>query len=133
MVKLTLNTNINKDEFFHIPVLFWGGALKTKNRGEKVVKLGSQIDISKTLLNQLNIDTSPFIWSKDLLNPNAKEWAMFSLMNMYGIVTKNGYSNYMIYTEKSFSYGVKDDSDLESELKKCKAFNESVYRGFKDL
>lgn len=127
------NTNVNKDEFFHIPVLFWGGALKDDSRGKKVEKLGSQIDISKTLLNQLNVDTSPFNWSKDLLNPNAKEWAMFSLMSMYGIVTKNGYSNYMIYTEKSFSYGVENGNELDAELKKCKAFNESVYREFKEL
>jgi phosphoglycerol transferase MdoB-like AlkP superfamily enzyme len=128
------NTNVNKDEFFHIPVLFWGGALKDKSRGVQVEKLGSQIDISKTLLNQLSIDTSPFNWSKDLLNPNAKEWAMFSLMSMYGIVTKNGYSNYMIYTEKANSYSKEgNESELETELKKCKAFNESVYREFKDL
>jgi len=127
------NNDIYNDDYFHIPVLFWGGALKDKSRGQKIDKLGSQIDISKTLLNQLNRDTSPFNWSKDLLNPNAKEWAMFSLMNMYGIVTKNGYSNYMIYTNKSFYHEFEGKNELESELKKCKAFNESVYREFKNL
>jgi len=127
------NNDIYNDDYFHIPVLFWGGALKDKSRGQKIDKLGSQIDISKTLLNQLNRDTSPFNWSKDLLNPNAKEWAMFSLMNMYGIVTKNGYSNYMIYTDKSLYHEFEGKNELESELKKCKAFNESVYREFKNL
>jgi phosphoglycerol transferase MdoB-like AlkP superfamily enzyme len=127
------NKDIYSDEYFHIPVLFWGGALKDSSCGQKINKLGSQIDISKTLLNQLNIDTSPYIWSKDLLNPNTKEWAMFSLMNMYGVVTKNGYSNYMIYTDKSFYNGTEEKSEYEMVLKKCRAFNESVYREFKGL
>lgn len=127
------NTDIYKDEYFHIPVLIWGGALKKNSRGKKIEKLGSQIDISKTLLNQLNIDTSPFKWSKDLLNPNTKEWAMFSLMNMYGIVTKNGYSNYRIYTEKSILNGAVDEAILKTELKNCRAFNESVYQEYKGL
>lgn len=127
------NNDIYNDEYFHIPVLFWGGALKDKNFGRKVEKLGSQIDIVKTLLNQLNLDTSPYRWSKDLLNPNAKEWAMYSLMNMYGIVTKNGYSNFMIYSDNSFYNAFDGETKLEPELKKCKAFNESVYRAYKEL
>jgi len=127
------NTNIYRNDFFHIPVLFWGGALKKSAAGLKVEKLGSQIDIVKTLLNQLNIDTSPYIWSKDLLNQNTNEWAMFSLMDMYGIVTPNGYSNYMIYSEGMSSYPKGNEKVLKLELKKCKAFNESVYREFKDL
>jgi len=127
------NTNIYNDEFFHIPVLFWGGALKNSSIGLTVDKLGSQIDIVKTLLNQLNKDTSPFKWSKDLLNPNTKEWAMFSLMDMYGIVTPNGYSNYMIYPEVVSSFPKKNEKALKLEFKKCKAFNESVYRDFKNL
>ena len=128
-----VNKDIYKDEYFHIPVLFMGGALKQSSRGKVIEKLGSQIDISKTLLNQLNIDTSPFKWSKDLLNPNAKEWAMFSTMNMYGTVTPNGYSNYKIYSESSTSYPEENNALLQPELKKCKAFNESVYREFKEL
>ena len=128
-----MNKNTYNDDFFHIPVLFWGGALKHINKGLKIKKIGSQIDIVKTLLNQLEINTSPYIWSKDLLNPNTKEWAMFSLMNMYGVVTKNGYSNYMIYSKTKLFYPTSNQKLLQSDLEKCTAFNESVYQEFIEL
>ncbi|MBT6651053.1 MAG: sulfatase-like hydrolase/transferase, partial [Flavobacteriales bacterium] len=43
-------------ERFKIPMIWFGNVIKTKYRGESWNKLGSHIDITPTILNQLDID-----------------------------------------------------------------------------
>ncbi len=71
---------------YHIPLLFFGGAIKEKYRGLKVSKLGNQTDIAATLLGQLNLPYNQFRWSKDLLNPGSKPFAFFDWDNGMGFM-----------------------------------------------
>ncbi len=72
---------------FHIPVIFAGGAL---NRKGIVTTIGSQTDIIKTVLDQLNLNTDNFKWSKDLLDSSAKQFAFYCFNNGFGFVTPQG-------------------------------------------
>lgn len=69
---------------FRIPLIFSGGALKIKG---EITTIGSQTDIDKTVLDQLGISSSPFIWSKDLLDSAAKPFAFYTFNNGFGFVT----------------------------------------------
>ncbi|MDR1416776.1 MAG: LTA synthase family protein [Prevotellaceae bacterium] len=62
-------------EYIHIPMLFYGEALKPEFRGKRISHLAAQIDLPKTLLRQLGIDATPFTWSKDILNPYTENFA----------------------------------------------------------
>ena len=62
-------------EHIHIPMLFYGEALKPELRGQRIERLATQADIPKTLLKQLKIDATPFRWSKDVLNPYTENFA----------------------------------------------------------
>jgi phosphoglycerol transferase MdoB-like AlkP superfamily enzyme len=71
-------THIARDyysfEHVHVPMLFYGDVLKPEFRGQSISHLATQADIPATLLKQLNMDTSPFPWSKNILNPHTQNF-----------------------------------------------------------
>ncbi len=71
-------------ERYRIPLLFLGEVIKPEYNGTRVNKAGSQTDLAATLLNQLNIDSKRYTWSKDLLNPGTPEFAFFNWDNGFG-------------------------------------------------
>ena len=93
---------------FHIPLVFTGGALQLKGT---INTIGSQTDIAATLLNQLNISSEKFKWSKDLLDSSAGSFAFYSFNNGFGIVTPTGtgtmdnISKQVIYKDPNFDTG----------------------------
>lgn len=91
-------THTNKPSFtpdyFKIPMLWVGGALKNEFRGKKLKKTGNQSGIIGTLLPQLGLKNTDFRWSKNLLNPYTPEFAYFSLDNGFGFVRPEGYFVY---------------------------------------
>jgi phosphoglycerol transferase MdoB-like AlkP superfamily enzyme len=73
---------------YHIPLLFFGGAIKQEYRGKRINKLGNQTDIAATLLAQLNLPyKDAFHWSKDMLNTSSKPFAFFDWDNGFGFMT----------------------------------------------
>ena len=107
---------------YHIPLLFFGGAIKDEYRGKRISKLGCQTDIAATVLAQLNMPyQQQFRWSKDLLNPTSRSFAFFDWDNGFGfmmpeqsvsfdnlgrevIYTKHANANKAV-TEKALLYG----------------------------
>lgn len=77
-----------KSDDFRIPMLWIGGAIKEK--GLVIEKIGSQLDFSKMILSQLNIESKDFIWSKNLLNHGTKGWANFIFNDGFGMVKPEG-------------------------------------------
>jgi phosphoglycerol transferase MdoB-like AlkP superfamily enzyme len=61
-------------DYIHVPMLFYGEALKPEFRGKNISHLATQADIPATLLGQLKIDASPFRWSKNILNPHTQNF-----------------------------------------------------------
>ncbi|HTN18896.1 MAG TPA: sulfatase-like hydrolase/transferase [Pelobium sp.] len=74
---------------YHIPVLFFGGALKSEFKSRKIDKIGCQVDISSMLLNQLNIADTAFHYSKNLLAPAVKGFAFYSWNNGFGFINEH--------------------------------------------
>lgn len=74
-------------EKYHIPMVWIGGAVSAKNM--VVDKIGCQPDMSKTLLNQLNLNNDEFVFGKDLLNENQKGYAYFDFNNGFGYIDEN--------------------------------------------
>jgi phosphoglycerol transferase MdoB-like AlkP superfamily enzyme len=77
-------------EFYHIPLLICGGALKEEFMGVKNARLGSQTDIASTLLHQLGYGSSSYRWSKDLMNPYTKQFAFYTFDVGFGFVDTSG-------------------------------------------
>ena len=67
---------------FKIPMLWFGGALKAKPY--TFSNVCSQNDLAKTLLNQLNISSLEYTWSKDIFTKNYKPFAYFAFNDGFG-------------------------------------------------
>lgn len=81
--------------FYHrIPMLFYGEVIKEEFKGMKIGRIANQMDLAKTLMNQLSFDSSPFTWSRDLFNPYAPEFGYYSFEEGLGWITTNGHFVY---------------------------------------
>jgi phosphoglycerol transferase MdoB-like AlkP superfamily enzyme len=69
---------------FRIPMIWVGGAVEKK--GILVEKLGSQVDIPTTILNQLGLAGS-FPFGKDLLSDRSKSFAFYTYNEGFGFLT----------------------------------------------
>lgn len=85
----------NKHEIYvarrsQIPLLFAGEVLKPDYKGKRVNVLGSQGDLPATLLAQMELDHKAFYWSKNLMNPNSRQFAFNSFDNGFLWIEKDG-------------------------------------------
>lgn len=71
---------------FHIPLIMTGGALA--RRREIIDRVGSQTDIAATLLSALGLEAGVFEFSRDLLSPARRPFALFAGNGTYGYVNE---------------------------------------------
>ena len=109
---------------FHIPLIFTGGALKVKG---VVSTIGSQTDIVSTVLDQLNISSNKFKWSKDLLDSSARPFAFYSFNDGFGFVTPPGVVTLDNISKKViYEKGKVDSTDINNG----KAYMQFSYQDF---
>lgn len=119
---------------YHVPMLFYGDVIKPEYRGNKINKLGSQIDLAATLMSQLDMDAKQFTWSKNLMNPYTKAFAFFSWDNGLGMITDKqsvSFDN----TGKTILFNTNKDNTAQTEetLKQGKAYLQTVFQQFIEL
>ncbi|WP_460503028.1 LTA synthase family protein, partial [Hymenobacter agri] len=72
---------------FRIPLLLAGGALRPDARGRVVHTIASQTDVAATLLRQLSLPSTEYVWSRDLLAPHPRPFAYYCFNNGFGTVS----------------------------------------------
>lgn len=100
-----------------IPLIMTGGAL-SKRGAESTV--GSQIDITATLLNALGIKSDLFPFSRNLLNEKSPHFAFFADPSVIGFVTESGDVVYNLDSSKT-------ESGDEKLLPFAKSFLQTLY------
>lgn len=117
---------------YHIPVLLFGGALKPEFKNQRVDKVGNQIDIASTLLNQFSLSDTAFHYSKNLLAPAVKGFAFYSWNNGFGFINANKKAisfdpvgKQIIYEDKFNSEKAKNDA-----LTNAKAIMQNVFTDY---
>lgn len=127
----------NQSEIYHpnrfrIPLLFFGEIIKPEFRGKRISKIGGQTDIAATLLNQFDMRTEQFKWSRDLLNTKTKDFAFFNWDDGFGVVSLSqsiSFDN----TGKSVLYTKSKPSvDDERLLRSGKACMQQVFQNYLD-
>ncbi len=109
---------------FHIPLIFSGGALKVNGI---IPTIGSQTDIAATLLDQLDISSAKFKWSKDMLDSSAQSFAFYSFNNGFGFVAPSGTVTVDNVSKKIIYEKGNPDS---SEVNNGKAYMQFSYQDF---
>lgn len=110
---------------FNIPLIITGGAVVPKD--SLVTSYGSQTDLTATLLCQLGISTEGFTFSKNLLDPSAKDFAFFDFSDGFGFVTPN---NYEVYDNQMGKFLRIDDSSSKADTLSGKAYLQKIAKDF---
>lgn len=102
---------------FSIPMLWLGGALNIEPK--KIDKTCSQIDLATTLLNQVNLSDSNFVFSKNILNPHTQPFAYYAFNNGYGFVSA---TDTIVYDHVSRKYIMQNGVNAEKTTEQASAF-----------
>ena len=113
-----------KQNVFKIPMLWVGGAL-TK-QGLRISKIGSQVDIPITLLDQLGL-TGNFPFAKDLLSDKSKSFAFYTYNEGFGFITDSSAVGFDLKSRTSMMDEGKDPISAEN---KGKAFLQVLFNDY---
>jgi len=117
----SINDLVYSPEIFRIPMLWLGGALEAT--GRRIEKLGSQVDITPTLLHQIELN-GEFPFGKDLLLPVSRSFAFYTFNEGFAFVTD---SSTVIYDHKLRDPAVKTGSDPDYAEKLGKAYLQVLF------
>ena len=106
---------------YQIPLIMVGGALAGHRTVETV---GSQIDIAATLLAQMGLDHGDFLYSKDMMCPNAPHFAFFTMPDGVGMVTTD---NRLVFDNSAQRTVVDEGTAKGANLRKAKAYLQKLY------
>jgi phosphoglycerol transferase MdoB-like AlkP superfamily enzyme len=105
-------------------MLWIGGALSKK--GIMIGKLGSQVDIPVTLLNQLGL-SGKFPFSKDMLSDGSKSFAFYTYNEGFGFVTD---SSAVGFDLKSRTRVLSEGKDPDSAERNGKAYLQVLFNDY---
>lgn len=113
---------------YHIPLVLYGSVIQEK--GTVIDTYGCQVDLPATLLGQLGMNSSEYIFSKNLLAKNPVNEVFYSFNNGFGYLAKNLEITYNLTSDKiSVINGVLADSTE----KNTKTYFHNLYENFLDL
>jgi phosphoglycerol transferase MdoB-like AlkP superfamily enzyme len=86
----SLDELVYSQEIFRIPMVWIGGAVNSA--GLRIGKLGTQVDIPVTLLDQLGLSGS-FPFSRDLLSKESDSFAFYTFNEGFAFITRQFHCN----------------------------------------
>lgn len=108
--------------FYHIPLLWLGGAVKQPMQVDKIM---NQTDLAATLLGQLGLEHTAFTFSRNVLGSDYKyPFAFYSFNNGFSFRDSTGVT---VFDNNSGSILFDEPEDDESRLDKGKAILQTVY------
>jgi phosphoglycerol transferase MdoB-like AlkP superfamily enzyme len=118
-------TNGNKLDEFHIPMLWLGGVVAKK--GMKIDTLCSQVDLASTLLSEVGIHVSDFKWSNDILKPNRTSFAYFAFSNGFGWIRPN---EFLVHDNIGGHVIERSPQNRSSELKNGRSYLQTSFADY---
>lgn len=116
-----------KPEKHHIPLLFLGGALATS--GSVISKIGSQLDLSRTLLEQLEINADDFHFSRNLLSDSPRQFAEFFYNDAFTLVNERGY---VAFENPSQRFLARDPQITDDDVRLGQAIMQATFQDYLD-
>ncbi|MCF8381746.1 MAG: sulfatase-like hydrolase/transferase [Bacteroidales bacterium] len=113
---------------FNIPMIWTGGAVNTPD--STVYTYCSQTDIPQTLLNQFDLPSNGYKFSKDILNEASNSFAMYFFNNGYGYLSD---SVKLIYDINISDYIMIEGGKAEEMKDPSKAYLQQLSKDFNNL
>ncbi len=108
-----------------IPMIWLGGCL---SKTDTIIEtFSSQMDIPSTVLNQLNINSKEFKYSKNIFSDSISSYGFYTYNNGFGYITKTSTVIFNNISKKTVS---KNDKFEEKDLRKGKAILQILTNDF---
>lgn len=129
------NLEISDPKRYRVPLIFFGEVIKPEFRGRKIHKVGNQTDLATTLLSQLNVGAEAYTWSRDLLNPQTRDFTFFNWDHGIGVMDSTQAISYETVGKSIIYKRNQSNSPQEDEklLKYGKASMQEVYQQLVDF
>lgn len=118
------NSQNHEKDKFKIPMLWLGGAVSNP---QIISTIGSQTDIAKTLLNQLNLNSADFSFGKNLLSENVDGSAVYIFNNGFGYVDS---AVEYVYDFDMVNFLSRPDGATDENLAKGKAYMQKLFNDY---
>ncbi len=128
-----IKRRVAQKERFKIPMLWMGEVLKEEYKGKKHHKMGSQIDISATVLSQLMLDKSAYTFGKSLFNPTAKVAAPYAFHKGYGLIRPEANYAFSESYNKVFESNAKDSLQEVRIRKETELYFQAAFKAYMEL
>jgi len=128
------NYSVFDAEYHRIPLVFFGDVIKPEFRGKNIEHVYSQLDITYSLLKQMNLqeESRQYVWSKDMFNPYTKPFAFYCSFSGSGFITDKGFVGYQHGVKDLIFNTVQANKPLSDSLVMYgKAFQQSVYEDYR--
>jgi phosphoglycerol transferase MdoB-like AlkP superfamily enzyme len=119
--RISADIPVYSQEIFKIPMLWIGGALSAT--GVKIEKLGSQVDIPVSLIDQLGLNGN-FPFGKDLFSDKSDSFAFYTYNEGFGFITD---SSSVIYDHKLKGLVLNEGKAPELAEKSGKAYLQVLF------
>ena len=117
------NSDIFDKARFHIPMIWLGGALNTKDT--IIENLASQTDLAATLLAQLQISADDFKFSKNIISSVNIAYSFFTFNNGFGFL-KPG--KFLLYNTITNTFSGSEQSPDSIDSRQGKAYLQYLYQ-----
>lgn len=128
------NHSVYDAEYHRIPLVFFGDVIQPEFRGKKMENVYSQLDITYSLLKQMNLqaESKQYVWSKDMFNPYTRPFAFYCSFSGSGFITNEGFVGYQHQVKELIFNTVEANKPLSDSLVMSgKAFQQSVYEDYR--
>lgn len=118
---------INSPAYMHVPMLWLGGALKEEYKGQQFETIGTHVDLYRTLMCQMGDTNTATYRGVDILNTSNKGFAYYETNMGMGWITPEGTLLYDAEVGKITDNTYPDSTAMDSELRKAKAYLQTLY------
>lgn len=130
-VKALGNIGQYSPDYYHIPMIWTGGALRDEAKGRKMSKMVCQTDLAATLLSQMNIGHDDFSFSRNVLSDGYGYPFVFSSFNN-GFVFRDS-TGVTIFDNEADKITTDSPSPSVERLKCGRAVLQTVYDKLDEL
>ncbi len=119
-------------EYYHIPLLLTGGALKEEWRGKKWNKIISELDIPSTLLHQLQLPSEKYFFSRNFLNLSLPSSTYYVFFDGCGYLTDKGYATASVLNPEHSVSNITDVGLQTLYTQKVASYQQLIFELAKD-